>query len=106
MANDRLTLQSKLEEILGSRNVYYNPPENQKMNFPCIVYNRSYIEPIHADNTAYLDYTTYKITVVSKDPDHFAIKAILDLPMTKYSANFVKSGFYHNVIILNQKEKQ
>lgn len=106
MAINRLTLQEKLEEILGSRNVYYNPPETQKMSFPCIVYNRSYIENIHADNIKYLDYTTYKITVVSKNPDHPAIKAILNLPMTKYSANFTKDGYYHNVIILNQKEKQ
>jgi hypothetical protein len=103
---NRLTLQNKLEEILGSRNVYYNPPESQKMNFPCIVYNLSYIENINADNIKYLDYTTYKITVISKQVDNPAIKSILNLPMTKFSANFTKNGFYHTVIILNQKEKQ
>lgn len=95
-----------LIDILGSGNVYYNPPESQKLNFPCIVYNLSYIEQIHADNLSYLDYTTYKITVVSKIPDHPAIKNILRLPMTKFSTNFVKNGFYHTVILLNQKEKQ
>lgn len=103
---NRLTLQHKLEEILGSKNVYYNPPESQKMEFPCIVYNLSYIEQIHADNKKYLDYTTYKITVVSRLPDHPSIKAILELPMTKFSTNFTKNSFYHTTIILNQKEKQ
>ena len=93
-------------DILGSDNVYYNPPESLKMNFPCIVYNNSYIESIHADNIKYLDYTTYKITVISKKPDHPAIRAILDVPMTKFSANYTKNGFYYTVIILNQKEKQ
>ena len=106
MANDRLTLHHKLVDILGSENVYYNPPESQKLNFPCIVYNLSYIEQIHADNIKYIDYTTYKITVVSKNPDHPAIRSILDIPMTKFSANYVKNGFYHCVLILNQKEKQ
>lgn len=106
MANDRLTLHHKLVDILGSENVYYNPPESQKLNFPCIVYNLSYIEQIHADNIKYIDYTTYKITVVSKNPDHPAIRSILDIPMTKFSTNYVKNGFYHCVLILNQKEKQ
>jgi hypothetical protein len=106
MANTRLTLQGKLEEILGSRNVYYNPPESQKMNFPCIVYSLSFIQDIHADNMNYLDYTTYKITVISKNPDHSACKKIHQLPMTKFSTRFVKNGFYHEVYILNQKETQ
>lgn len=106
MTSNRLTLHQKLINILGSDNVYYNPPESLKMKFPCIVYNRSYIEPIHADNIKYLDYTTYKITLVSKDPDHPAVRLIMDLPMVKYSNNFTSNGYYHNVFILNQKEKQ
>lgn len=102
----RLTLQNKLESILGSRNVYYNPPESQKMSFPAIVYNLSDLRQVHADNRKYIDYTTYKITVVSKQVDHPAIRAVLDLPMTKFSANYTKNGFYHTVIFLIQKEKQ
>jgi hypothetical protein len=103
---NRLTLHQTLVDILGSGNVYYNPPESQKLNFPCIVYNLSYIEQVHADNKKYLDYTTYKITVISKIPDHPAIREILNLPMTKFSANFTKNGYYHTVITLIQKEKQ
>ena len=37
MAN-RLDLQALLEDLLGSRNVYYQPPESVKMNYPAIVY--------------------------------------------------------------------
>ena len=37
MAN-RLDLQALLEDLLGSRNVYYQPPESDKMNYPAIVY--------------------------------------------------------------------
>lgn len=106
MAKNRISLQNELERILGSRNVYYNPPETQKIEIPGIIYNLSYIENINADNIKYLDYTTYKITVVSRKVDHPAIKGILNLPMTKFSANFTKDGLYHTVIILNQKEKQ
>lgn len=103
---NRLTLHQKLVDIMGSNNVYYNPPEAQKLNIPCIVYNLSYIEQIHADNYKYLDYTTYKITVVSKSVDHPAIREILKLPMTKFSSRFTSNGLYHDIILLNQKEKQ
>jgi len=106
MAKNRYTLSRELHDILGSNNIYYNPPESQKMNFPCIVYNRTYINDIKADNIKYLDYTTYKIIVISKSPDHPAIKKILQIPMTRLSANYVKDGFYHDVITLIQKEVQ
>ena len=43
MAN-RLDLQALLEDLLGSRNVYYQPPESVKMNYPAIVYALEDIE--------------------------------------------------------------
>ena len=103
---NRDTLQLKLESILGSTNVYYNPPETLKMSFPAIVYNLSDIRQVHADNRKYVDFTTYKITVISKQVDNPAIRGVLDLPMTKFSTNYTKNGFYHTVIFLIQKEKQ
>ena len=48
----RLELQSKLEELLGSRHVYYQAPESVKMEYPAIRYSRSDIDVDHADDTA------------------------------------------------------
>ena len=39
----RQTLQSELEAILGSRNVYYQPPANLKMQYPAIRYKKQKI---------------------------------------------------------------
>lgn len=39
--NRRYELQAVLEGILGSGNVYFQPPENLKMRYDCIVYERS-----------------------------------------------------------------
>ena len=41
--DSRPNLQAKLEEILGNKNVYFQPPESLKLNFPAIVYKRSNI---------------------------------------------------------------
>jgi hypothetical protein len=102
----RLTLQTELENILGSSNVYYNPPENKKMKFPCIVYKLEFIDNKHANNNKYIDYTTYKIYVISKDVDHPAVKAILNLPSTRFVTRYTRDGLYHDIINLIQKEKQ
>ena len=34
----RVDLGNKLKEILGSNNVYFQPPDNLKMVYPCIRY--------------------------------------------------------------------
>ena len=106
MQKTRLTLQETLENLLGSKNVYYNPPETLKMEFPCIVYNRTGITETKADNVKYINHTIYKIIVLSSKPDHPVIKKILEIPMTRFSNQYVKNNFYHDVIILIQKEKQ
>ena len=49
----RLELQTLLEEILGSRNVYFQPPESVKMNYPAIVYSLDDIENSFANDGVY-----------------------------------------------------
>lgn len=40
----RLELQSKLVELLGSKHVYYQPPESVKIEYPAIVYSKTIFE--------------------------------------------------------------
>lgn len=53
MVIERTELQSKLESILGSRNVYYQEPPNVGMKYPCIVYFFEKMEVSKADNRPY-----------------------------------------------------
>lgn len=69
MARPRIELQQKLEELLGSRNVYFQPPESVKLKYPCIIYERSDMRVDSADNIDYRNYNRYTITVIDKDPD-------------------------------------
>ena len=50
----RLILDAKLRRILGSTNVYFEPPTSLVMKFPCIRYKRSDIDVVFADNKPYL----------------------------------------------------
>ena len=42
----RLDLQTFLEELLESKNVYFQPPESVKMKYPAIVYALDDIENV------------------------------------------------------------
>lgn len=65
----RLTLHAKLIEILGSNNVYFQPPESVKMGYPCIRYQKAKPREDHADNRVYFKRDHYELTVIDKNPD-------------------------------------
>lgn len=65
----RLQLQQELEDILGSKNVYFQPPEDMKINFPCIIYFKSTVPTFYANNKLYRHVQGYTVTYVDKDPD-------------------------------------
>ena len=99
MAN-RLDLQSLLEELLGSRNVYYTPPESIKMQYPAIRYSKKKIESVHADDAKYLMRDCYELIVISRTPDHPVIKQLLALPYCSYDRPYVADNLYHDVFTI------
>lgn len=99
MAN-RLELQSKLEELLGTRNVYYQPPESIKMEYPAIRYSKSNISSNYADDIKYSNFTTYEITVIDRRPDNEVIRKILELPLSSFDRHYVSDNLNHDIITL------
>ena len=96
----RLELQTILETLLGSRNVYYQPPESLKMGYPAIRYSKSDINSKHANNTKYTNTTRYQIIIIDKDPDNEVIQKVLQLPLSSYERHYVSENLNHDVINL------
>lgn len=65
----RLELHEELCTLLGSRNVYFQPPESVKLQYPCIIYHFSSPAVRHADNKLYMYYPQYELTLITRDPD-------------------------------------
>lgn len=65
----RLELQSALEEVLGSQNVYFQPPATIKMSYPAIVYSLDNDYHLQANNKLYYRKKRYTVTVIDKNPD-------------------------------------
>lgn len=96
----RLELQSKLEELLGSRNVYYQPPENLKISYPAIIYSKEDIDIKYANNKNYNNVNRYNIIVIDKLPDNNVINKILQLPLSSYDRHYNDDNLNHDSITL------
>lgn len=96
----RIELQALLEELLGSRNVYYDPPASLIMNYPCIRYSRSGMQTNHADNNKYLKRNYYDLIVISKKSDPEVVDKILELPYSSLGRPYVAENLHHYPITL------
>lgn len=96
----RIELQALLENILGGRNVYYQPPASIQMKYPAIVYSRHKIENTHADNIVYRQTRSYEIIVIDKDPDSPIIDRISQLPLCSFNRHYVADNLNHDVFLL------
>lgn len=93
-------LQAILEDILGSRNVYFQPPESVVMQYPCIVYGRDGSSKIFADNTGYRYKWRWQVTLIDRDPENPALETLALRPLCSYSRSFVADGLNHDVFEL------
>lgn len=96
----RLDLQALLETLLGSEAVYFQPPPNVQMSYPCVVYKRDDIDAKNADNQPYALKKRYLVTVIDEDPDSIIHESIAALPYTAYLRNFVTQNLNHDVLTL------
>lgn len=96
----RLQLQTLLETVLGSRNVYFQPPESIRISYPAIVYSLSDIQQRFANDKTYHGWKRYNITYISTNPDDDMIDALLELPKCSFDRRFVSDNLYHNTFNL------
>ena len=96
----RLDLQSKLEELLGSANVYYQPPESLKIKYPAIIFSKSKIDKDHANNSAYRLLTRYELIVIDSRPDNQVIQKLLALPYCSYDRQYKSDNLNHDSLTI------
>ena len=94
----RLKLQALLELVLGSKNVYYQPPENVKLLYPCIIYERGMSgKTTFANDKLYNHQVRYTVTVVDKNPDSLILDRMIELPLCTYEKHYTTNNLNHDV---------
>lgn len=96
----RPNLQIELEELLGSKNVYYQPPASVQMKYPAIVYSRKDIENTFADNLVYNQSHSYEVIVIDQDPDSVFVEKISKLPTCRFDRHYTADNLNHDVFTL------
>lgn len=94
----RLDLQTVLEGI--TPNVYFQPPRNLDISYPCIIYARDYANTEFADNAPYNILKRYQVTVVERNPDSSLPDEVAKLPTASFSTHFTKDNLHHDVYTL------
>lgn len=95
MSKPRTELQLVLEDILGLRNVYFQPPESTRLVYPCIMYSLSSDDDRFADDTRYKNLRRYSLTVVDKNPDSQIPERIKTLPYCSFDRFYTADNLNH-----------
>lgn len=93
-------LQSTLITLLGSKNVYYNPPASVNMKYDAIRYSLSAIQSNYANNIKYKNMKCYDLVVIAKLPDPEVVDKILALPYSSMGRPYTADNLHHYPITL------
>ena len=94
----RLELQTLLEGVTD--HVYFQPPANVQMQYPCIIYSRDGTSTDHANNELYRHAKRYQVTVVDRDPDTELADKVEALRYASFERSFAAEDLNHYVFSL------
>ena len=101
LSNKRMALDKYLRSIVkqrcGSENVYYQPPANRRMKYPCICYELTKIRNRDADDGVYRQTFHYNVTVIDTKPDSEMTAAVSELSKASHDRQFISDNLYHDV---------
>lgn len=105
----RLSLHEVLKGIMagvlgrdpGSDHVYFQPPENVRLRYPAIIYNRNNMPRIHADNRVYATGTEYSIMVIDTSPESKLLRPISELPTCRFDRHYVADNLNHDIFTIH-----
>ena len=96
MATRRDELDALLRNTVGTgKEVYFQPPENFRLSYPCLTYEMTGIHSQHADNQPYTLFLRWELTYITRDPDDPVIFALAALPQCSMGRPFTSDNLYH-----------
>ena len=99
----RENLQLILEGTIGSRNVYFQPPSNLKLKYPCVVYSLNRVNTTIANDSVYKIDHSYTVTLITTNADNDIVDKIVKLPFCTFDRAYTNDGLYHYSFLLYYK---
>lgn len=102
--------RSELSQTLHTlcENVYFQPPDNVDLTYPCIIYTLNRVNSTYADNIAYKTRREYNILYITKNPEPIyeltgegMIETFLHtFDHIKHTNHYTKDNLYHDAFNL------
>lgn len=86
-----------LQQVVQHNRVYFQPPENLKIEYPAVVFHLSKIEIDRASDAPYKGAKEYSVTLITKDPEPDVIDEILKIPYSSLDTTYISDGMNHFV---------
>lgn len=94
----RPQFQAVLEDIIAiADRVYFQPPSNVTMEYPCIVYDLAPGWTKSANNKPYLYKQQYEVKLIGQIPQPDKFHQLAFLPMSLHSHSYVTGNLRHDV---------
>jgi len=91
----RLDLHQILETF--TPNVYFQPPNNVELKYPCIIYKRDFADTKFADDIPYNHRLRYQIMVIDPNPDSDIPGKVASMPMCLFNRFYTADNLNHDV---------
>ena len=91
----RLELHQLLETF--TEHVYFQPPTNIKLEYPCIIYKRDFADTLFADNHPYRHTKRYMVIIIDPNPDSEIPDKVAGMPMSLFNRFYTADDLNHDV---------
>jgi hypothetical protein len=91
----RLQLHQLLETF--TENVYFQPPTNVQLKYPCIIYKRDFAHTEFADDKPYNHMLRYAVTIIDSNPDSDIPKKVALMPLSVFNRFYTADNLNHDV---------
>jgi len=99
VAEDEETHENIL--VYSHRPVYFQPPENEDIVYPCVIFRLSNIKTDYANNAVYRGARAYLLTLIDTDPDSGYVEVLLNsFTAIRFDRFYVFDSLNHWTFIL------
>lgn len=102
----RLAFHEELVEILGNRHVYFQPPKEELMEYPCIRYSLTDIDNTHADDRTYLRDYCFNVILIHPEANNCIVDRLSNMQFSTLNKIYTTQGLNHYVFTIYYKKKR
>lgn len=98
----RKVLHKRLEKTINGRaELFFQPPSDIMLSYPCVIYSLEDIYTRRADNQHYMMNNCYSLIVIDTDPDSdIAMDILKNIPKSSFDRRYVKDNLYHDALTI------